>query len=503
MHHASPAFRRVTRFSATTALLALMGCGGGGSSTTPPPVAVCNATPITAYTAIGSTRTQTASVTANTGTQITLSPEPATGGTWAWSGCGLSGSAREQSFTPTASCTATVVYTNSCGTTSNQAFTVTYNAVQVSPYPNYNTSPAAADSSGMPSTAMQLAGKFTLGWNIGNTMEAIGGETAWGNPLISNELMALVKANGVTAVRIPVSWNQYADQTTAAISATWLARVKQVVQYAVDNGLYVIVNVHWDQGWLESHINEADKTAVGYKQRAYWQQIATTLRDFDEHVMFASANEPTAEDATQMAVLLSYHQTFVDAVRETGGRNAYRVLVVQGPRTDITLSNSLWGAMPTDTVANRQMVEVHFYDPFNFTLMDKDEVWGNMAYYWGAPNQSTTDTIRNATWGDEAATDAKFALMKSKFVDQGIPVILGEFAAMRRDSLTGDALTLHLQSRRYYHQYVVKSAVDHGMRPFFWDVGAFAGGVFDRANNTVADPAALMALQQGAAGVAP
>jgi endoglucanase len=495
----------LTGLAAFAALIAMSGCGGGGSSGTPapPPAAICNATAITAYTAVGGTRTQSASVTANAGTQVTLSPEPASGGTWAWSGCGTSGSSREQSFTPTASCTATVVHTNSCGTASNQVFTVTYNAVQVSPYPNYNTSPAAADSSGMPSTATQLAAKFTLGWNIGNTMEAIGGETAWGNPLISNELMALIKANGITAVRIPVSWDQYADQTTAAISATWLARVRQVVQYAVDNDLYVIVNVHWDGGWLESHVNDADRTAVNYKQRAYWQQIATTLRDFDEHVMFASANEPDADTAAEFAVLFSYHQTFVDAVRETGGRNAYRVLVVQGPRTNIELSNTLWSAMPTDTVANRQMVEVHFYDPFNFTLMNRDEVWGNQAYYWGAPNHSTTDTIRNPTWGEEANVDSQFALMKTKFIDQGIPVIVGEFAAQRRDTLTGDALALHLQSRRYYHQYVVRSAVINGLRPFYWDVGSFAGGVFDRANNTVSDPAGLTALQQGAAGVAP
>ena len=164
---------------------------------------------------------------------------------------------------------------------------------------------------------------------------------------------------------------------------------------------------------------------------------------------------------------------------------------------------ALSGAMPTDTVANRQMVEVHYYDPFNFTLMSQDEVWGNQAYYWGAPNQSVTDTIRNATWGDEAYTDTKFGLMKTKFIDQGIPVILGEFGAQRRDSLTGAASDLHLQSRRYYHQYVVKSAVANGLRPFFWDVGSFAGGVFDRSNNTVSDPAGLMALQQGAAGVAP
>src|SRR6185503_16194272 len=157
MHNPSPAHCRVTHLAATAALMALSGCGGGGSSSTPPPAATCNATAITAYTAVGGARTQTASVTASSGTQVTLSPEPASGGSWAWSGCGTSGSSREQVFTPTAPCSATAVHTNSCGATSNQTFTVTFNAVQAGPYPNYNVSPPAPDSSGMPSTATQLA----------------------------------------------------------------------------------------------------------------------------------------------------------------------------------------------------------------------------------------------------------------------------------------------------------------------------------------------------------
>jgi len=493
--------------AATLALCALPGCGGGGSSAptpAPPPSATCNATTITPYVTVGTgARTQIAAATANSGNSVTLSPEPLSAGGWSWSGCGITGTAREQTFTPTASCTATVVYTNSCGTTSSQDFAVTFSAVQAGPYPNYNTSPLPPDSSGMPSSATQLAAKFTLGWNIGNTLEAIGGETNWGNPLVSNQLLQLVKANGFTAVRIPASWDQYANPTTAAISPTWLARVKQVVQYAVDNGLYVMVNIHWDDGWLEKHIDSADQSAVGYKQRAYWQQIATALRDFDEHVMFASANEPDADTADEVAVLEFYHQTFVDAVRETGGRNAYRVLVVQGPQTNIDLSNTLWNQMPTDTVANRQIAEVHFYAPWNFVGMTQDESWGNQAFYWGAPNHSTTDTAHNPTWGEESYVDDQFAIMKTKFVDHDIPVIVGEFAAQLRGApLSGDALALHVKSRLYYHQYVVKSAVAHGLRPFFWDVGN-AGGVFNRSNNTVSDPDDLKALQQGALGIAP
>jgi aryl-phospho-beta-D-glucosidase BglC (GH1 family) len=126
-----------------------------------------------------------------------------------------------------------------------------------------------------------------------------------------------------------------------------------VVQYAVDNGLYVVVNIHWDGGWLEKNFAEDKKEAVNAKQKAYWEQIATTLRDFDEHVVFASANEPDAGDAATIAVLESYHQTFVNAVRSTGGRNAYRVLLVQAPKTNIDLAADMWNVMPTDTEPDR------------------------------------------------------------------------------------------------------------------------------------------------------
>jgi len=365
-------------------------------------------------------------------------------------------------------------------------------------YPNYNTNPIAADATGMSSTAVQLAAKMKLGWNIGNTLEATGSETAWGNPKVTKALIDLVKANGFNAIRIPCSWNQYANATTAQINATWLARVKEVVQYCVDNDMYVIVNIHWDGGWLENNITADKKEAVNAKQKAFWEQIATQLRDFDEHLLFASANEPAVEDAAQMAVLTSYHQTFIDAVRSTGGKNAYRNLIVQGPSTDIEKTNKLMTTLPTDKVANRMMAEVHFY-PYQFTLMDKDADWGKMFYYWGAGNHSTTDTERNPTWGEEAFIDTVFGSMKTQFVDKGIPVILGEFGAIRRD-LTGDALTLHLKSRADFYKYVVKSAKLNGMIPFYWDAGNLGVNtmsLFNRTNNTVYDQQALTALQDG------
>lgn len=360
-----------------------------------------------------------------------------------------------------------------------------------SPYPSYNTNPLPPDATGMPSTAVQLAAKFKLGINIGNTLEAIGGETAWGNPQVTQALIDKYKQSGFTSVRIPCSWDQYANRTTAAIQAQWLDRVKQVVQYCVNDGMYVELNIHWDGGWLDGHINTRDQAAVNAKQKAFWEQIATKMRDFDEHVMFASANEPPAADATQMNVLLSYHQTFINAVRSTGGHNTYRVLVVQGPSTDIDKTETLMNTLPTDPTPNRMMTEVHFYSPYQFCLMDSDQSWGNMFYYWGQNNHSTIEPSRNSTWGEEDYVVAEFQKMKTKFANNGIPVILGEYGAYRRS--TPLDMEKHQASVDRWAMYVTQQAIAAGLEPFWRDTG----GLINRSNNTVSDQRTLNALLLG------
>lgn len=253
-------------------------------------------------------------------------------------------------------------------------------------YPSYNTSPKAPDSTGMKSSAVELAAKMRLGWNIGNTMESPGGESGWGNPSITEDYIKSVKQQGFNAIRIPCAWDWHHidDSTTARINTTWLNRVKEVVGYCVRNDMYVLLNIHWDAGWLDHNIIKEKQDSVNVKQKAYWEQIATVMRDFDEHLLFASANEPPAENAEQMEILTSYHQTFIDAVRSTGGRNAYRVLVVQGPATDIEKTDKFMNSLPTDEIKNRMMVEVHYYTPYQFCLMfDGDATWGKMFYYWG------------------------------------------------------------------------------------------------------------------------
>ena len=158
-------------------------------------------------------------------------------------------------------------------------------------------------------------------------------------------------------------------------------------------------------------------------------------------------------------------------------------------------------SLPTDVAEDRMMVEIHYYTPYQFCLMTEDAQWGKMFYYWGDGYHSATDPTRNSTWGEEEDLINLFQKMKTKFVDQGIPVLLGEYAAIRRTSLTGDNLTKHLESRAYFLKFATQQALAHGLLPFYWDAGGLGNhgsGIFDRQNNTVFDQQALDALLEGA-----
>jgi len=344
-------------------------------------------------------------------------------------------------------------------------------------------------------TAQNIASKMKVGWNLGNTLEAIGGETAWGAAYTSQKLIDAVKVSGFNTVRLPVAWFSHSDTVTSVIDKVWIARVKEIVDYCIKDSMYVIINDHWDKGWLENRVNTANKAQVNKRQQAYWTQIASYFKDYNEHLLFASANEPNVNDATGMSVLLSYHQTFIDAVRGTGGNNSTRTLIIQGPSTDIDKTNTLMNTMPVDQIANRLIVEVHYYTPWNFCGMNGDQSWGKMFYYWGKGNHSTTDVTRNATWGEESDMDKYLGLMKTKFVDKGIPVIIGEYGAFRRKLSPPSDQVLHNASIEYYYRYFVKSAMNKGIITYCWDT---PGGLFDRSNATIIDHGVLNAIMQGA-----
>jgi endoglucanase len=340
-------------------------------------------------------------------------------------------------------------------------------------------------------TAPQVANQMKFGWNMGNTLEAICGETAWGGAYTIQRLIDSVKGAGFNTIRLPIAWFCHSDTITSKIDPTWMARVKEVVDYCIKDSLYTIINIHWDTGWLERRIDAVNQAQVNQRQYAYWTQIANYFKDYDEHLLYASANEPHAEDSISMSILLSYHQTFINAVRATGGNNNSRTLIIQGPSTDIDKTNKLMNTMPTDQIANRLMVEIHYYTPSQFTIMPKDASWGNMFYYWGKGYHSETDVPRNATWGEESEMERLFELMKTKFVDRGIPVIVGEFGAFRRKLSPPSDQNLHNASIKYFYRYVVKTAISNGIIPYCWDTNM---GLFDRHTGKILNKGIIDAM---------
>lgn len=364
----------------------------------------------------------------------------------------------------------------------------------------------AAQSFALP-TAVDVQKQMGFGINIGNTMEvpissSCANMSCWGNQLPTKTFIDSLKAAGFTSVRIPAAWYTHSDPTTGTIHKSWLDSVKTVVDYVVDNGMYAFLNSHWDTGWLEDNVmipgvtkisdtetSTADTANIRKLQELYWTQIANKFKDYDEHLLFGSANEPGVNDKwlsdgqvkfeeQRMALLNRYHEAMISAVRATGGNNATRTIVVQAPRTDESLMHALLkDNMPSDPAGTGYlMAEFHFY-PYQFSLMTQDETWSKCFYYWGEGNYSTTDTEHNTIAGayaSEAYTDSVFAMLKADFVDQGIPVVIGEYAAIKRLSAINDSanLRLHLQSRASWYKRVNELSKAYGFVPFAWDTGA-------------------------------
>jgi endoglucanase len=342
-------------------------------------------------------------------------------------------------------------------------------------------------------TAQTVAGQIRVGWNLGNTLEAQCGETAWGNPATTQALINSVKAAGFNAVRIPAAWNCHVNPAgSTTIDAAWMARVKTVVDYAYNQNMYVILNIHWDGGWLQDHPTFDFQSANNTRQRAFWTQIATTFQSYNERLLFAGTNEvhadyntPTSEHIT---VQQSYNQTFVSAVRATGGNNASRTLVVQTYNT-----NSWHGlnyfSMPTDTIASRLIVEFHHYDPYDYTINPSGPCLA-----WGA----SFPQYSQCAWAQEAYHTDLFGQIRNKWVAAGIPVIMGEYGVARRASQ-------NTASREFYLEFVNRTATTNGIKTFYWDNGAQSGSsdvfaLFDRSSGAIVDQGGLNAIMRGVGG---
>jgi len=336
-----------------------------------------------------------------------------------------------------------------------------------------------------------------LGWNLGNSLESKGNdETAWGNPMTTREMIKAVKAQGFNCVRIPVQWGCHlSDEKAMTIDSKWMNRVEEVVNYCLDEKMKVIINTHHEV-WLEQHPFFAQQKENNEKLAALWKQIATHFKDYGPDLAFAGINEtqvnwqaPTPEQAD---VVNSYNQTFINAVRATGGNNAERVLIVQ------TYScNPDYGfqhfVIPNDPAKDRLCVEFHYYNPYNYCSGKEGSY-----YYWG---QAFKDKGKISP-DDESQLTKTFDKAKTLWADKGLGVIIGELGVSTH--FTTDDRATQLDNEKYYLLQLVKEARSRGFAPIVWDNNTFGNGcemygIFNRNNHMSVDaPWLLQGLQLGA-----
>lgn len=383
-----------------------------------------------------------------------------------------------------------------------------------------NIHQAAGQQGVITAKAMDIARLMYPAWNLGNTMEGgnnahlwtnnggLSAETSWQSTKTTQAIIQFVHSQGFRAIRIPTAWvmGHITDKDKVTIDPVWLNRVKEIVDYCVSDGLYVLLNDHWDGGWLENSfgdISAATVAANSDKLKKLWTQIADAFKDYDEHLLFAGLNEPGMNGpnftAATTTALLQYEQAFIDAVRSTGGNNDKRTLVVQGPFTDIdqtcSASNNYSLTRLNDPAgAGYLMVEIHCYTPWVFCGMEKDESWGKVRYYWGTGNGSGERYYANG----EQELKNQFQKMKTNFADKGYPVIVGEAGANYRFSTDAS----HNASIKAWYKTIAEQSVSNGCIPFYWDTN-YTGfpnmTIISRATLQVNNPYMMEGINEGVA----
>ncbi len=255
----------------------------------------------------------------------------------------------------------------------------------------------------------ELAVFMGNGINLGNTLEAVGDadfgtkreiaeyEQLWGQPLTTPQMIADMKAAGFDTLRIPVAWTDNMDITgdELTVDPALIARVKEIVGYAYDNDMFVIINEHWDRGWwgMFGSKNEAKREHAMEIYKQIWIQVAREFKDYDHHLIFEGGNEELGDrlndvngklnpEGTSLTKDECYecanriNQQFVDIVRNTGGGNADRFLLIPGYDTDISRTLDPRFKMPKDTVSGKLLLSVHFYTPWDFCGSGK-KTWGS------------------------------------------------------------------------------------------------------------------------------
>jgi endoglucanase len=347
-------------------------------------------------------------------------------------------------------------------------------------------------------TALELSVLMGNGINLGNTLEATGGETAWGQPTTTQEMITEMKNGGFDSIRIPVGWTnampdyqkgllygtEYEEEGTEdvaqeeyfVIADYYLDRVEEIINYALQADMYVVINDHWDRGWW-AYFGFDDETVRENAMKMYvsmWTQIAERYAAYGDYVIFEGGNEELGSrlndevslpDGTKQSGTLSeseyyakaceINQTFVDTVRATGGNNAERFLLIPGINTDIESTCDSKFSMPTDTAENKLLLSVHYYTPWSFCGEAGLDSWGSVT------NLEEMNSL--------------FASI-SQFVDEGYGVIIGEYAVLaQKGSFKSDTAL--------FYENLLDLCDYYNMVPMLWD----CSNLFKRSELTWTD----------------
>lgn len=326
----------------------------------------------------------------------------------------------------------------------------------------------------IPST--ELVKEMKVGWNLGNTLDSTitnpkgtelssDWETAWGQPVTTKAMIDSVAAQGFNVLRVPITWEgKFGEGPDYTIDPDWLARVNEIVDYGIDDDMFVIINVHHEEWHMPTYENEAAAQEI---LTALWAQIADHFKDYNEKLIFEGLNEPRLKDTPMewnggndeaRDVINHWNAAFVETVRNSGGNNKLRHLMVT-PYAASSMDKVLNDfAVPDD---DKVIVSIHAYLPYTFALADNAQATTE----WSADNPADTNDI-----------DMLMANLKDRYLDKGRAVIIGEMGTRNR---------MNTEARAECARYYSEAAHNAGIPICWWDNNAFVGGgenfgLFDR-----------------------
>lgn len=344
------------------------------------------------------------------------------------------------------------------------------------------------------STPQQILDKMGIGWNLGNSLDTNGtgdnSETFWGNPRVTKELIEFVHDQGFSSIRIPVTWGNHMD-SSHNIDASYLKRVKEVVDYAYNDGMYVIINIHHDneikydgKGNFFFPTNQYKAQSETFV-KSVWQQVSETFKSYDEHLVFETLNEPRligdgnewwfdinnppSKITEAIGVINTLNQDAVDVIRASGGNNKTRLIMCPG--YDASVDGALVSSykLPNDS-SNMVGVSIHAYSPYEFAMNAS------------GPSQYTDSLKSELEW--------IFGEIKSKLIDKGMYCYIGEFGATNKNNES---------ERCAWAEDYTSKAKALGIPVFVWDnnahnVGGENFGIIKRDDLTVTFPNYLKSL---------